>query len=63
VEDVPRGPIKDIFAAVACSRSRIFSKKRNDANIYGQTPSREILERKYLIQRVSREQKGDGNYG
>jgi hypothetical protein len=40
---------------VAHSRSGIFSKKRNDANIYKQTPTRKILERKYLIQGVSRE--------
>jgi hypothetical protein len=33
-----RGPIKDIFAAVAHSGSGIFSKKRNDTNIYRQTP-------------------------
>jgi hypothetical protein len=43
-----RGPIKDIFAVVAHSRSGIFSKKRNDANIYEQTPSRKILERKAI---------------
>jgi hypothetical protein len=40
-----KGPIKDIFAALAGSRNRIFSKKRNDADIYGQIPSREVLEK------------------
>jgi hypothetical protein len=37
-----RGPIKDIFVSMACSRS-ILSRKRSDSNLYEQSSSREIL--------------------
>jgi hypothetical protein len=58
-----REPIKDFFASVVCSRSRLSCKKRSDANIHKQSSSREILESKHTVQRVSKEQERDGNYG
>jgi hypothetical protein len=58
-----RGPIKDIFALVVCSRSRLSCRKRSNADLHEQNSSREILERKYTIQRISREQERNGNYG
>jgi hypothetical protein len=58
-----RGPIKDIFASVKCSRSRLFGKKRSNADLHKQSPSGEILERKYKIQRVSGKQERNKNNG
>jgi hypothetical protein len=57
------GRIKDIFASVDCSRSRLSHKKRGDADIHQQSSSREILEGKYTVQRILRDQERDGNYG
>jgi hypothetical protein len=48
---------------LARSRSRLSCKKRGDANIHEQGPSREILERKHSVQKISREQERGGNYG
>jgi hypothetical protein len=58
-----RGPIKDIFAAVAHSRSGIFSKKRNDANLYGQNPGGKVLEGKHTVQGILGERTGNEDYG
>jgi hypothetical protein len=44
-----RGPIKDIFASVECSRSRLFGKKGSNANLHRQDSSRELLEREHKI--------------
>jgi hypothetical protein len=50
-----KGPIKDIFASVECSRSRLSCKKRSNVDLHEQRSSREILERKYTVQRIPRE--------
>jgi hypothetical protein len=49
------GPIKNIFSAAAHFKNKIFNKKKNDANIYRQTPSKKILEKKYSVQKISKE--------
>jgi hypothetical protein len=53
----PEGLIKNIFTLVACSRSRLSLKKKSDADLHEQSLSREILERKHTVQRISREWK------
>jgi hypothetical protein len=47
---------------VVVFRSRFFSKKGSDANIYGQKPSRELLEKQYSVQRIPWQQKGKESY-
>jgi hypothetical protein len=45
--------IKSVFEKVGVFRCKSFSKKGSDSNIHEQRSGGEILEKKYLIQRIS----------